>query len=354
MACNKCNQKFGFENLPSKIYFISEYDELMSKSRIFLMKLGLDVYKVHDLHYIKTENTKEFFYSNIDAIKSNFNLLETEDIKLFIEYEDVGFSYKTVLNAKPMQRFLNLIDDKDFFDVINNESLTSHFQPIIEAKSDSIYGYECLIRGVNPDGSLMYPDILFKKSTRNDMNFNLDRLCRESALKTAATKKIDKKIFINFIPTTIYDPEFCLKSTVKWAKQLEFDPSNIIFEVVETEQVRDQKHLKTILEYYRNEGFKIALDDVGEGYSGLNRIIDLKPDIIKIDRNIIKEIDTNELKQSVYKALYNLSKENGIEILAEGIETAYELDAIKDIGVDYMQGYYFSKPMPEPIRKIKG
>lgn len=198
----------------------------------------------------------------------------------------------------------------------------------------------------------MYPDVLFKKSSRNDMNFNLDRLCRENALKTAATKKINKKIFVNFIPTSIYDPEYCLKSTVKWAKQLEFDLSNIIFEVVETEQVQDQKHLKNILEFYRNKGFKIALDDVGEGYSGLNRIISLKPDIIKVDRNIIQDIDTNELKQSVYKALYNLSKENNIEILAEGVETAYELEIIKNIGVDYIQGYYFAKPISEPIRKI--
>jgi len=354
MACNRCTEQFELKTTSSKIYFISKYDELMKKSRVFLMKLGLDIYKVHDLHYIKVENTKEFFYSNIDAIKTHFNSLETEDIKLFVDYQNEGFSYKVVLNAKTFQNYINLIDDKDFFEIIKHQSLTSYFQPIIDANDNSIYGYESLIRGVNSDGSLMYPDRLFNKSTRNDMNFNLDRLCRESALKTAATKKINKKVFINFIPTSIYDPEYCLKSTVKWARQLDFDPANIVFEVVETETIKDQKHLKNILEFYRKEGFQIALDDVGEGYSGLNRIIDLKPDIIKVDRNIVDNIDSNELKYSVYKALYNLSKENGIKILAEGIETAYELETIKSIGVDYMQGYYFCKPMPEPIRKLKG
>ena len=134
------------------------------------------------------------------------------------------------------------------------------------------------------DGTLMYPDVLFTKSKRNDHNFKLDRLCRESALKTAATKKIAQKVFINFIPTSIYDPKFCLKSTEKWAKQLEFDPSQIVFEVVETEKVSDQNHLKKILEYYREKGFQIALDDVGEGYSSLNMLIELEPDIIKVDR----------------------------------------------------------------------
>jgi EAL domain-containing protein (putative c-di-GMP-specific phosphodiesterase class I) len=81
-------------------------------------------------------------------------------------------------------------------------------------------------------------------------------------------------------------------------------------------------------------------------------LIELKPDIIKIDRNIITDIDTNELKQSTYKALYNLAKENGIIVLAEGIETKAELDMIKSIGVDLAQGYYFAKPTPEPIRKL--
>lgn len=350
--CTKCNEQIGFKETNSKIYFVSEYNELMSKSRIFLMKLGIDVLKIHDLHYINVENTKEFFKSNIDAFKTHFNQMEAEDIKMYIDYENLGFSYKIVLHAKPMQRFINMIDDKEFFDIIKNQSLTSYFQPILDANDNSIFGYETLIRGVKEDGSLMYPDDLFKKSARNDLNFKLDRMCRESALKTAATKKVKKKVFINFIPTSVYDPEFCLKSTVKWAKQLDFDPSNIVFEVVETESVKDQKHLKSILEFYRNEGFKIALDDVGEGYSSLNMIIELKPDIIKVDRKIIQDINHNELKQSVYKALVNLAKENGIKVLAEGIETPYELEVIKSIGVDYMQGYYFSKPLPEPVRKI--
>ncbi len=352
MACKRCNERFNLENNSAKIYFISEYEELMAKSRAFLMKLGIDLFKIHDLFYLKTDNAKNFFLSNIDAIRSNFNSLEMQDIKIYVDYEDKGFSYQLILNSKPMQRYISIIEDKEFFDILYNESLTSYFQPIVKAEDHSIFGYETLVRGVKADGTLVYPNELFEKSKRNDLNFNLDRLCRESALKTAATKKINQKVFINFIPTAIYDPEFCLQSTVKWADQLEFDPSNIVFEVVETELVKDQNHLKKILEYYRREGFKIALDDVGEGYSSLNKIVDIKPDIIKIDRNIIADIDKDNLKQSVYKALRTMAVENGIEVLAEGVETPYELETVKDIGVDLVQGYYFSKPMAEPIRKI--
>lgn len=352
MGCSRCEEKCSLEEKFGIIFFITELEELTQKIELFLEKLCLSPEKINGLISIKEENINHFFCENLDAFKSSFNSLEMEAIKVFITDEKKGFDFRSILVAKSLQRYINLFDDKDFFDIVNNESLTSYFQPIIDMKNNTIYGYETLARGVHADGSLMYPDVLFEKSKRNDMNFKLDRLCRESALKTAATKKVSQKVFINFIPTSIYDPEFCLNSTVKWANQLEFDPAQIVFEVVETELVKDQKHLKNILQYYREKGFKIALDDVGEGYSSLNMLIELKPDIIKIDRNIIDGIDKNELKQSVYRALYNLAKEHNITVLAEGVETVYELETIKTIGVDLVQGYYFAKPQAEPIRKI--
>ncbi len=352
MSCHKCNDKFQLSTNNGTIYFVSEFTELLNKVELFLNKIFLHPEYNQGLVSLNVENVQEFFTENLDAIKKVFNELEMNDLKVFISDNKQSFNFQSVLFAKPLQRYVNLFDDKDFFDIINNESLTSYFQPIIDIHTNSIYGYETLIRGVKEDGTLMYPDELFKKSKRNDFNFKLDRLCRESSLKTSATKKVTQKVFINFIPTSIYDPEFCLNSTVKWANQLEFDPSQIVFEVVETELVTDQKHLKNILQYYRNKGFKIALDDVGEGYSSLNMLIELRPDIIKIDRKIIDGIDKNELKQSVYKALYQLAKEHDIIVLAEGIETAYELETVKSIGVDLVQGYYFARPNSEPIRKI--
>jgi EAL domain-containing protein (putative c-di-GMP-specific phosphodiesterase class I) len=352
MACQKCKEIFVLEHKSATLHFLCEFDELIEKMSNFMQKLSLESSCKSGMCSIEIEDEKDFFRSNLDALKSFFNEMERDTIKVYIEDEAHPFSIQGLLVAKPLQRYVNLLDDKEFFDIINNESLTSHFQPIVDMRTKSIFGYEALVRGVKEDGSLMYPDELFSKSKRNDLNFKLDRLCRESALKTAATKKVHQKVFINFIPTSIYDPEFCLASTQKWANQLEFDPSQIVFEVVETELVKDQKHLKNILEFYREKGYKIALDDVGEGYSSLNMLIELKPDIIKVDRNIIDGIDKNELKQSVYRALFNLAREHGIEVLAEGVETAYELEMIESIGVDYVQGYYFAKPSAEPIRKL--
>lgn len=352
MACTRCSEVYTLQNKKANLYWLSESEELMLKISQFFKLLGLEYENSNGALQVKCEDAKEFFISNCDAIEHHFNTLSQEDIMVYVSEPDEVFNFQSIFKAKPLTRFVNLVQDSEFFDILNNESLTSYFQPIITAIDRSIFGYEALIRGVKSTGELMYPDELFSKSARNDCNFLLDRLCRESALKTAAVKKIHQHVFINFLPTSIYDPEFCLKSTIKWANQLEFDPKNIVFEVVETESAKDQEHLKSILTYYRNQGYKIALDDVGEGHSNLNMLIELRPDIIKVDRNIIQNIHEDTFKQSVYKALSAVAKDNGIAILAEGIETPYELEVIESLGVDYMQGYYFCKPQAEPIRKL--
>ncbi|MBY0540864.1 MAG: EAL domain-containing protein [Campylobacterales bacterium] len=352
MAC-KCKDIFKISEKESKIHFITQINELIIKSSNLLEKIGFKTNKISGILTIEEKNPKLFFEENFDFFNINFNDLEKEEIKIFIENEDNQLSLGTIFFAKSFNKYLHFIEDKSFFDIIENSSLTAHFQPIIDIQTNKIFAYEALTRGVLPNGELMYPDVLFSKSTRNDMNFTLDRMCRETALKTTAVKKIDAKVFINFIPTSIYDPEFCLASTVKWAKQLDFDPKNIVFEVVETQNVKDKEHLKNILNFYRKKGFLIALDDVGEGYSSLNMIIDIKPDIIKVDRNIIENIDKDPMKQSIYKALRTICVDNNIKILAEGVETPYELEKVKEIGVDYAQGYYFAKPSSEIIRKIE-
>jgi len=110
--------------------------------------------------------------------------------------------------------------------------------------------------------------------------------------------------------------------------------------------------LKNILNFYKSKGFMVALDDVGSGYSSLNMIVQLLPDIVKVDREIVKDIDKNRANQSVFTAIVNIAKENNITVLAEGIETKEEYLYLKDNGASLVQGYYFAKPSSEPIRKI--
>ncbi len=344
---------FNICEISSKIHFITEVNELIQKSSGFLKKLGFQIEESENILTIQCDNPKEFFEENFDFLNTNFNILEKEEIKIFIENENNKLTLNSILSTKKLKKYLHFIEDKNFFEIIKENSLTTHFQAIVDMNTNKIFAYETLTRGVLPNGELMYPEDLFSKSARNDMNFVFDRMCRETALKTSAIKKIDKKIFINFIPTAIYDPEFCLTSTLKWAKELEFDPKNIVFEVIETHNVKDKEHLIKILNYYKENGFLIALDDVGEGYSSLNMIIDIKPDITKVDRNIISNIDKDIMKQSIYKAIRGICEDNNIKLLAKGVETPYELEKIKELGVDYAQGNYFSEANAEIIRELE-
>lgn len=270
---------------------------------------------------------------------------------LFLETSET-FTPSKLTRMKTLQQYKDLMGAKKLTTIIENGALTTHFQPIIDIKSNTIYGYESLARGVDDDGSLIYPDKLFNWAREGDMLFYLDRACRETSLKTAAVKNIHSKVFINFIPTAIYDPKHCLKSTVQWAEQLNFDPKNIIFEVIESDYVEDLDHLSSILNYYKSQGFMVALDDVGSGYSSLNMIAKLLPNLVKIDRAIIDKIDTNSVNQSIFRAIVQIAKENDIIVLAEGIERVEELAFCAKEGADLAQGYYFAKPSAEPIRKI--
>lgn len=354
MSCVKCNEIFELKGEVSEIYWMSNSEELTQKIKLFLRVQDVDISHKNDFTTVNVQNTKDFFVQRKNNILEYFNYLELEDIKIFVAYTNTEFGFSSILNAKSLQSYINFIEDEDFFYIVNNASLEFHFQPIVDVQNGTIYGYEALVRGVRADGSLMYPYQLFRKSERNNFNFRLDKLCREMALKAAAKNNIKKKLFVNFIPTSIYDPRFCLSSTMQWAKKLNFDFKNIIFEVVRSESVKDKAHLKNILNYYREQGFEVALDNLGEENSELNMMIGLKPNIIKVDRNILQNIHNDKLKQSTYKALYNLAKENNIKVIAAKVESQPEYEALVKIGVDYVQGHYISMPTKEAETYIYG
>ena len=177
----------------------------------------------------------------------------------------------------------------------------------------------------------------------------LDRICRETHIANAAKALPDDvSVLINFLPTAIYDPGFCLRTTRAAAKRAGLDPARVIFEVVETENVSDLEHLRGILDHYRQGGFRTALDDVGAGYAGLTMLAELSPNLIKIDRELIRQAPGSKMHRIICYALSEIARQSGALCLAEGIETEQEYQTILGIGVDLVQGYYFAKPALEP------
>lgn len=232
-------------------------------------------------------------------------------------------------------------------ELIQEERMISYYQPIVDSEQ-SIYGYELLARFHSPEGQMIYPDEAFAAARNRGRLYALDRLCRITAVRHAAPL-VNKKAFINFIPTSIYSPEFCLKSTVAVAKQYNIDPYQLVFEVVETDEVDDVEHLKSILRYYRDRGFHYALDDVGDGFNTVELLAELRPHYMKLDRSFVDGVSDDTKKQETAKLFLEKAKESGSIPLAEGIEIEKDFLWLKEQGYKLFQGYYFGKPAPAPL-----
>lgn len=172
------------------------------------------------------------------------------------------------------------------------------------------------------------------------------------AIEMAANLKLDSQLNINFLPNAVYEPKACIRLTLQAAARTGFPLDRLTFEFVENEQITNPGHTLSIIEEYRRHGFKIALDDFSTGYSGLLRLADLKPDIIKLDRALVSGCDHDRMRRAIVASLVSLGAEVGIKVVAEGVERLEEVEALRAIGVRFMQGYYFSKPVFEGVARL--
>ncbi len=221
---------------------------------------------------------------------------------------------------------------------------TMAFQPIVDLDRNDIHGYEALVRGPDGEGAAT---VLAQLDSVNIYAF--DQACRSKAIGLAASLGLDRSLSINFLPNGIYDPKACLRHTLKAASQHNFPHHLLTFEIVETEGLADPAHLAAIVAEYRSRGFRIALDDFGTGYSGLARLADLRPDILKVDRILVKDCDRDTTRRRILANLLALGRDVGTDIVLEGVETEAEMLALRAIGGRFMQGFYFARPALETL-----
>ncbi|MTI80887.1 MAG: EAL domain-containing protein [Firmicutes bacterium] len=225
-------------------------------------------------------------------------------------------------------------------------NILTHFQPIISIKRRAIIGLEALSRGVSNAGSDLIPPIqLFEFASKNGHQIMLDRLCREKAL--ASFKQTDNKkklmLYLNFDASIIDKGVLGSGHLINFVNKLNLNPNNIVIEIIES-NVNDIEALKKFIKTYKSFGFLIALDDIGTGHSNLDRISLIEPDILKIDKSLIRDIDIKYHNQEIVNSLVNLSRKIGALVVAEGIENEKEAIAASELGVDFLQGFYFLEP----------
>lgn len=221
------------------------------------------------------------------------------------------------------------------------------FQPIVNCRQKTLFGYEALVRGLNNEPA---HTIISRITDQNRYLF--DQLCRTKAIALAARLQLQQILSINFLPNAVYRPERCIRTTLQAANEHHFPVERIMFEITEDERVSDNQHIRDIIEYYRTRGFITALDDFGAGYSGLNRLADFQPDIIKLDMHLLRGVDDDPRRQAIVRHSVAMCRELGITVLAEGVETREELACLQTMGVDLMQGYFFARPGFETLPPV--
>jgi EAL domain-containing protein (putative c-di-GMP-specific phosphodiesterase class I)/GGDEF domain-containing protein len=223
------------------------------------------------------------------------------------------------------------------------EQVTTRFQALVDLRTQGLLGYEALSRG--PAGTDHHaPLSLFEAAGECDLVFELDRHCRRKAFESAKGLPVDLKLFVNVYPSSMYDPDFQGTALIEMLGKLGLSPGQIVLEISEKKAIENYALFVEALKNFTDVGFLIAVDDIGAGYSGLEVIARLNPRYLKLDMELIRDIDASFMRREIAQAVKAFADRTGSSVIAEGIERQGELEVVKDLGIEYGQGYLLGRP----------
>lgn len=242
----------------------------------------------------------------------------------------------------------DIVDREKILELLDNDFFTSHFQPIFSAKDGTVFGYEALARIKENKLNINIKE-LFRIAMLTDTISLLDVKCRENAIHIASRLGITetgKYLFVNVCPEVLLDPAHREGITDELVDKYGISREKVILEITEEGAIEDYSLFHRAVLYYKNRGYKIAIDDFGSGYAGLKMLSVIEPDFVKIDRHFISNIDKATVKYNLVDAIASVCHRMGIKVIAEGVEREEEIKVLMNIGVDLLQGYYLCKPSP--------
>jgi EAL domain-containing protein (putative c-di-GMP-specific phosphodiesterase class I) len=229
--------------------------------------------------------------------------------------------------------------------LLASDKLSTVFQPIVDLRTRQVLGYEALSRGP-ADSVYQMPLRLFAMAEEADLVFELDRKCRCRALAAATSIPARAKLFVNVVPPAMWDPEFQGAALVRLAEEQGLTPDRVVLEITERSAIENYNLFAEALSELTRFGFSIAVDDVGAGYSGLEKIAHLNPRYLKFDIELIRNIDSSYIRREMTRALKSFADSIGSTIIAEGIERDGELRTLLELGIQYGQGFLLGRPAP--------
>ena len=230
-------------------------------------------------------------------------------------------------------------------DAIARRDISPVFQPVFDLQTGEMIGMEALSRG--PRGSEFESgETLFSLAERTELLVPLERVCRQRSLEAAAGTSADRQIFINLSPAAASDPEFLGSLFLEQVAACGLAPHRIVLEITERTYAVYEGLFREVLSRFRQQNFRIAVDDVGTGYSNLTSLAEIEPDYLKFDNVFVRGIDRRRTKQDLLEALMSFARKMKTKVIAEGIETREELKVLQSLGVPYGQGFLLARPMP--------
>jgi EAL domain-containing protein (putative c-di-GMP-specific phosphodiesterase class I) len=224
--------------------------------------------------------------------------------------------------------------------VIGQKQLRPAFQPVRHLPDGAIMGYEALIRG--PQGSsLEPPTVLFAVAHDNEMDVELETLCLEMIFANLPRPVGERRLFVNASAMLLRHPVFLDERNLAAINRSHAD---VVVEISEKEMVRDYEAFREVLALVRRANLKIAIDDAGSGYSGLESILQMKPDYIKVADTLVRHLHTDPIKREIIASLAAIGKHSGATLVAEGIEVEAERRTLVDLGIEFGQGYLLGRP----------
>lgn len=250
--------------------------------------------------------------------------------------------HDAVSTAELRRRIQGREQREQLLEVIFNRQVWTVFQPILEISSRRILGHEALSRG--PRGTdLESPLPLFGLAARHGLTEELERCCRHRAFRDWEAFGASSRLFVNTVPATVRDSSFLGRGVLDYLGP-NLSPRLVTLEITERQVIENLMLYRDAMHSFIELGFSFAIDDVGAGYSGLETIATLGASYLKIDMALVRDIHTKRSSQQIVKAILEMGQGVGATVIAEGIETREEAEAVTEIGIRYGQGYLWGRP----------
>ncbi|MDP4085307.1 MAG: EAL domain-containing protein [Bacillota bacterium] len=263
---------------------------------------------------------------------------------------NLGFQH--YLDSKRETLFYEYQQNKEIRKLLHFKKMNTFFQPILSLKEGCTVGFEVLNR---PQSTELFPttEKFYDFIGKSRDVFFTEQFLRRLSVERYSEQVMNSQpfrnhlVFLNIQPQVLADPTYQSGKTLELLSEFNLSPDQIVLELTEKESVIDYKQFEKIIGNYREQGFRIAVDDAGTGYNSLKTLIYLKPEFIKIDKAIIRHIDEYQMQQHLVELLLEFSNQSETKVIAEGIETLDELRFLQNLGVQMGQGFLLGKPLQE-------